>query len=127
MRNWRYNEAGGRDLRLDFLRGYLIFAMVVDHIGEGSWLHALTGGDKFVVSAAEGFVLISGLAMGLVFRKIIERQSLIAAVRKALARGAKLYLLHAGLTLSFISASGLAGAFWKDTNAPPDSLLAITP
>jgi len=112
MRSWRYIPKGTRDLRLDFLRGYLIFAMVVDHVGEGSWLHALTGGDRFVVSAAEGFVFLSGLVMGTVYRRVILQGGLEAAIRKALRRGAKLYVLHAVLTLGFVTASGFAGAFW---------------
>ena len=112
MRGWRYAAAGSRDLRLDFLRGYLIFAMVVDHIGEGSWLHAITGGDRFVISAAEGFVFLSGLVMGMVYRRVIQRDGLVSAARKALGRGAKLYLLHVGLTLGFVTASYLTRAFW---------------
>ena len=112
MRSWGYIPESNRDLRLDFLRGYLIFAMVVDHVGEGSWLHAITGGDRFVVSAAEGFVFLSGLVMGMVYRRVIRRDGFKAAVRKAFARFAKLYLLHVALTLGFLTASGLAGAFW---------------
>ena len=33
LRRWRYAEVGRRDLRLDFLRGFCAFAMVVDHLG----------------------------------------------------------------------------------------------
>jgi hypothetical protein len=112
LKHWRYASAASRDFRLDFLRGYLIFAMVVDHIGEESWLHALTGGDKFVISAAEGFVLLSGLVMGMVYRKVVVREGLKSAARKALGRGGKLYLVHAVLTLGFITISGVTGAFW---------------
>ena len=110
---WRYVSEGDRDLRLDLLRGYLIFAMLVDHIAGGSWLHAVTGGDRFVVSAAEGFMLISGLVMGMVYQKVIRRDGLCAALRKVLLRAVKLYILHVALTLGFATASNLAGAFWS--------------
>src|SRR4051794_8322784 len=64
---WRYAEAGKRDLRLDLLRGFAVFAMVVDHIGGVSWFHLLSGGNRFFVSAAEVFVFISGLMVGLIY------------------------------------------------------------
>src|SRR5215472_16183094 len=57
-----------RDLRVDFLRGFCIFAMVVDHFGGDSWLYAITGGNRFYVSAAEGFIFISGFIMGQAYR-----------------------------------------------------------
>jgi uncharacterized membrane protein len=49
---WRY-EGDERDLRLDLLRGFAVIATVADHIGGAhSWLYAMTGGDRFFVSAA---------------------------------------------------------------------------
>ena len=65
-RSWpaSYREEGSRDLRVDFLRGFAVLAMVVDHLGGPSWLYALTGGNRFYTSAAEGFILISGLLGG---------------------------------------------------------------
>src|SRR5438105_2505860 len=67
--SWRYVEAK-RDLRLDLLRGFAAFAMIVDHVGpvESSWLAFLTGANRFCVSAAEAFVFISGFVMGMVYR-----------------------------------------------------------
>src|ERR687894_1954450 len=67
LRGWRYVAEGKRDLRFDLLRGFAVFAMVVDHLGGASWLYALTGGNRFLVSAAEGFVLISGVVAGIVY------------------------------------------------------------
>ena len=42
--------------------------MVVDHFGGDSWLYAITGGNRFYVSAAEGFIFISGFVMGQAYR-----------------------------------------------------------
>ena len=42
----------GRDPRLDLLRGFCVFAMIVDHVGGASWLYALTGGNPGPVTAA---------------------------------------------------------------------------
>ena len=70
-RSWHYS-GGKRDLRLDLLRGFAVIAMVADHIGgERSWLYAITGGDAFFVSAAEVFVFISGLLMGMIYAGVI--------------------------------------------------------
>src|SRR5262249_18106995 len=69
--DWRYS-GGSRDLRLDFLRGFAVLVMVADHLGgEPSWLYSITGGNKFLFSAAEGFVFISGLVMGIVYAGMI--------------------------------------------------------
>lgn len=117
---WRYpGAADGRDSRLDFLRGYLIFVMVVDHVAGESWLHTVTGADKFVVSAAEGFVFISGLVMGIVYRRAIARDGLLLAVRRVAQRGLKLYALHALLSLSFAATSRLTGAPWSGSIDDP--------
>src|SRR5690349_13095162 len=62
------DHANRRDLRVDLLRGFCIFAMVVDHFGGDSWLYAITGGNRFYVSAAEGFIFISGFIMGQAYR-----------------------------------------------------------
>ena len=66
LSGWRYPSAGNRDLRLDLLRGYCVFAMAVDHLDAPTYLYFLTGGNRFFTSAAEGFLFISGLVMGLV-------------------------------------------------------------
>src|SRR5215212_9874515 len=86
----------GRDPRLDLLRGFCVFAMIVDHIGGSSWLYALTGGNRGPVTAAEGFVFLSGLVLGIVSRRRVMRDGLGAAIRSALGRAWTLY----GLTVA---------------------------
>src|SRR5690348_17685520 len=84
--------AGKRDLRVDLLRGFCIFAMVVDHFGGDSWLYAITGGNRFYVSAAEGFIFISGFIMGQAYRAKRDRSGLPASMADALKRAHTLYL-----------------------------------
>ncbi len=99
LETWRYG-GGKRDLRLDLLRGFAVFAMIVDHLGgESSWLYRLTGGDRFFTSAAEGFVFISGLVFGIVYAGVLARQGLAEGIMKALNRAATLYFLTVVLTL----------------------------
>jgi hypothetical protein len=93
--------AGRRDLRVDFLRGFCIFAMVVDHLGGDSWLYAITGGNRFYVSAAEGFIFISGVVMGQAYRLKSERSGLVSAQADALRRARTLYICTAVLTVVF--------------------------
>ena len=100
-----YHPEGGRDLRLDFLRGFAVVAMIVDHIGGPSWLYALTGGNRFYTSAAEGFIFLSGLLVGVVYGRLARRDGLPVAMQKALARAGTLYLLTVAVTLPLIVVS----------------------
>src|SRR5689334_1908406 len=93
--------ANRRDLRVDLLRGFCIFAMVVDHMGGDSWLYALTGGNRFYVSAAEGFIFISGFVMGTTYLGRTERVGLVGGMVDALKRARTLYLATVALTLIF--------------------------
>jgi enterochelin esterase-like enzyme len=102
----------GRDERIDLLRGFAVVAMVVDHIAGPSFLYAITGGNRFYTSAAEGFIFISGLVMGLVYQRLIERDGLGPSLRRVLERAATLYLLTITLTLFFIPVSELLGLHW---------------
>jgi hypothetical protein len=105
IRAWSYyrtaDVASRRDLRLDLLRGFCIFAMVVDHFGGDSWLYAITGGNRFYVSAAEGFIFISGFVMGQAYRAKCDRSGLTPAMTDALKRARTLYLATVALTLIF--------------------------
>src|SRR4029077_16348594 len=93
--------ASKRDLRLDLLRSFCIFAMVVDHFGGDSWLYAITGGNRFYVSAAEGFIFISGFIMGQAYRAKRDRSGLPVAMGDALRRARTLYLATVAMTLIF--------------------------
>src|SRR5438105_11163493 len=105
VRAWNYYRSADvgsrRDLRLDLLRGFCIFALVVDHFGGDSWLYAITGGNRFYVSAAEGFIFISGFVMGQAYRNKRDRAGLPAAMAEALRRARTLYLATVSLTLIF--------------------------
>lgn len=116
-RRWRvprpdYITAGGRDLRLDLIRGFMVFAMVANHLAGDSPLSLLTGGNRFFTSAAEGFVLISGLMTGLVYHRIIRRDGLSAGLSKMLGRAVALYALTVTTTLLFIVFSEKAALPW---------------
>ncbi len=112
---WRYVQQGKRDLRLDFLRGFAVFAMVANHIAGPSWLYAITGGNRFFVSAAEGFVLISGVVVGIVYGGIARSQGVYIAAVKLLQRAWLLYVLAVWLA---IGSALIAAALGSPVGAP---------
>lgn len=64
---WSYGQQPGRDRRLDLLRGYALAAMAINHFGlHQSLLHSVSGRSGFLVSAAEGFLFISGFTLGFI-------------------------------------------------------------
>lgn len=107
-----YRPEGTRDLRFDFLRGFAVLAMVVDHFGGPSWLYAITGGNRFYTSAAEGFIFLSGLLVGLVYGRIVAREGFVSGMHKALGRAAILYLLTVGVTLPLLVVSEALALPW---------------
>jgi enterochelin esterase-like enzyme len=104
--------ARGRDLRIDFLRGLFVIAMIVDHVAGASWLYLATGGNRFYTSAAEGFVFVSGLVAGLVYSRAIAREGMSVGLGRVLRRAGQLYLLTIGLTLIFAPISELNHLPW---------------
>ena len=110
--DWSYAALDKRDLRLDFLRGFAVIVMVIDHFGGSSWLYLITGGNNFFVSGAEAFVFISGFVVGMVYGGIALKQGLYTAQVKALQRGLTLYKLTVILTLLFAGVSRLFGLAW---------------
>jgi hypothetical protein len=120
---WSYGASADastrRDMRLDLLRGFCVLVMVADHIGgERSWIYVVTGGNRFFTSAAEGFVLISGIVMGTVYLNVIRREGMNAMLRKVLKRAGFLYLLTVGLTIVFALISYLVNSAWSQTMTP---------
>ena len=99
-----YIKSNGRDLRLDFLRGFFIIVMIIDHIAGKSPLYYITFGDSFFTSAAEGFFLISGIVAGLVYAKVIQRNGLWSAIKKSWFRAVTIYLVTISLSLSVLIA-----------------------
>jgi hypothetical protein len=102
-RTWRYNPEGNRDLRLDFLRGFCLFVIIADHISfYPAFTIYLTGGGYFLTSAAEGFIFISGLVLGLVYGPRIVKSGLAASTNKILQRAWTLYLWNLIVALAYL-------------------------
>ncbi|RIH83236.1 OpgC protein [Meiothermus luteus] len=107
---WVYQDQGGRDLRIDWLRGFCLFAMAIDHIGGESFLYVFSGRLNFYISAAEGFYFISGLTLGL----LASRQTFLQSVERALSRLLVLYRTAVLIALGFLGLSLLGLKVWYD-------------
>lgn len=110
-------SAGGRDLRIDSLRGLLLVFMAVDHIA--SDLQVMTNHIFGYVSAAEGFVFISGLVAGLVYTRRRRKLGPEIAQAGCRRRAWELYGYHLALFI-FVWIWALVGrALEFDTLAGP--------
>lgn len=115
LQSWQYH-GGKRDARIDLLRGFAGFAMIVDHIGRsggaGSFLFVITGGNRFFVSAAEAFVFISGVVMGIVYGGTVRKDGAAAVLRKSTRRAGMLYVLCVSLTLILAALATMFRLHW---------------
>ncbi len=95
-----YPEHDKRDLRLDFMRGLIMVYVVVVHLEYYSLLSMLAWERLGLVSSAEGFVMLSGLVVGLVYGKRARLEGLRAAASKLWQRAFKLYRVNLFVILS---------------------------
>jgi hypothetical protein len=82
-----------RDPRVDALRGLFLIIMMVDHLP----YHPLLGFSRQTfgfVSAAEGFVFLSGMVSAWVYGRILAKQGEAALCRGAWQRARDIYLTH---------------------------------
>lgn len=93
-----------RNLTLDILRGHFLLAVYVDHLSyyvNNNIFIFYNGFGNLFVSAAEGFVFISGLLVGLIYKDKLINFGLKKVYSLLLKRGLKLYLLSCTLTILF--------------------------
>jgi hypothetical protein len=83
-----------RDLRIDFLRGMVMAALIVGHIEIFSWFNYLTWERIGAVSGAEGFVIFAGVVMGFLYRKKIQQVGLYESAKLMVERAFRLYRVH---------------------------------
>ena len=96
-----------RIFALDYLRGFFIVVIIIDHLWRWPNLFQfLSGRGELWASAAEGFVIISGLLVGYVRGYKNRHQPLKTVSGKLIRRGLTLYLWM------FITTFGLVGASW---------------
>jgi hypothetical protein len=82
-----------RDPRIDTLRGLFLVLMMVDHLPSHPLLRFTVQSFGFV-SAAEGFVFVSGLVSAWVYGRILVKDGEAALRRRAWHRARDIYLTH---------------------------------
>jgi hypothetical protein len=90
--SWIYADTGStRDLRLDFMRGFVIPLLFASHFEYFSALMFIGWERIGVVSTAEIFVILSGIVVGMVYGKKVKKDGLSAAMPGLVSRSVDLY------------------------------------
>ncbi len=99
------NKGNRRDLRLDTLRGLFLVLMMLDHL---PWTKApLTGEPLGFVSAAEGFVFLSGMVSGLVYGRYMIKRGVAFGRQKILARVRKIYIYYLATVVALVALASI--------------------
>jgi hypothetical protein len=99
--------AGKRDVRIDWLRGLAMTCVIINHSRLSSPLSWFSYERFWVVTAAEVFVVLSGVVIGMVYRKRIARDGWGRAVRSLGRRAALLYASFVGVTASVLALAAI--------------------
>jgi hypothetical protein len=90
-----------RILSFDIIRGYMLLVILVGHIElPPNFWDFFTGRGRLFVSAAEGFFFLSGLLIGMVYKRRIAL-GFKFILKRMLGRAAELYIASVVLTLIF--------------------------
>ena len=92
FKKFQYPSDGGkRDLRIDLIRGMVMFILIVVHINMTSVYNYIAWERFGVVTGAEGFVILSGLILGLLSRMRMMHDGFGSTVNKQFSRSFLLY------------------------------------
>ncbi|RUM69931.1 MAG: OpgC protein, partial [Sulfurovum sp.] len=82
---------GKRDLRIDFIRGFVMLLLITVHLNIPS-LYNYIAWERFgLVTGAEGFVMLSGIVLGMLFRMRMRHDSFGFTIDKQYNRAFLLY------------------------------------
>ena len=81
-----------RDVRIDSMRGLMLVVMTIDHLPNP--IREYTAESIGFVTAAEGFVFLSGYVAGLVYTRRLYERGPSAMWRSAYRRSGEIYLYH---------------------------------
>lgn len=125
--------AGGRNAALDTIRGGLLVIMALNHIPSVFW--RLTQQPFGFVTAAEGFVFLAGLVVGLIYSKRWEKLGAKTTSRALITRAFVIYKAHLACIIGillwmhlYVRSTGSphppVGSPWLWMQKPWESLLA---
>jgi hypothetical protein len=102
LRPWQSPVLGHRDLRIDWLRGLVMTCVIIDHSKISSLLTWVTYERFWTVTAAEVFVVLSGVVLGMVYGRKLNRGDWFPVIRGLAHRALTLYLAFLAVTLSVV-------------------------
>ncbi len=107
---------GARDGTFDVLRGFFLVLMAINHVPWALWY--LTQQSLGFVTAAEGFVLLAGLLVGLIYTRKFKTLGKSATTRLLVRRAGVVYFAHA---LCLLGAFAWVWLYWwfADRGHPP--------
>jgi hypothetical protein len=97
------SAVGSRDLRIDFLRGLAMTCVIVNHTKMTSLLSWFSYERFWVVTAAEVFVVLSGIVLGMVYGRRLAVGGWRAVVAGLGRRALTLYTAFIGVTVSLVA------------------------
>ncbi len=101
IESWAYVDAGGsRDLRIDFMRGFVFVLLFTAHFDFFSWLSLVSWERVGVVSSAETFIILAGMVTGTVYGKRLNQQGFAATSTKLFSRAWTLYKIAFSVSAS---------------------------
>ncbi|WP_295807263.1 OpgC family protein, partial [uncultured Nitratireductor sp.] len=92
----------GRDQRLDVFRGLALITIFINHV-PGNLYENLTSRNFGFSDAAEAFVLMSGIAVGLAYSRGFRERALFSACMKVWRRAGVLYVTHIVTSITAIA------------------------
>ncbi|NCU37794.1 hypothetical protein EOL96_01885 [Candidatus Saccharibacteria bacterium] len=97
-------KTSGRLLSLDYLRGYFVVVIIVDHLWKYPSVWALISGEaRLWVTAAEGFVMISGFLIGYIRGFKGLKLPFTTVAQKLLSRAALLYAWMIVVSMGYVA------------------------
>jgi hypothetical protein len=103
----RFCPAGTRDVRIDVLRGLAMTCVIVNHSRLSSLLSWFSYERLWVVTAAEVFVVLSGVVIGMVYGRRLARDGWRAVVGGLGRRALFLYSVFVGVTVSVLALAAM--------------------
>ena len=91
-----------RDLKIDFLRGLVMFVVIIVHLEYFSFFAMFAWERVGLVSSAEGFVALSGWVVGMSCNKKLHRSGFKPTIKKLFSRSLQLYSIHIIVSLSIV-------------------------
>ncbi len=125
---WQYVGDSKRDLRIDWLRGLAMTLVIINHSRMSSVLSWFSYERFWIVTAAEVFVVLSGVVLGSVYGRKLVRDGWREVVGGLGRRASLLYLAFLTVTLSVLvlSAAGINVGYLVKADPHPGGVQTVS-